>query len=148
VNQYESACLRQALLQAGWLEATKGEKAEVVIVNTCIVTQRASYQSRQAIRKAIKENPGALSAAVGCYAQVFPEDLLEIKGLDLVAGNGAKQRLPDLLHDREKGRLPLLISSDFSCRPFSDVLPLSGRTRATLKIQDGCDSFCSYCIVP
>ena len=148
VNQYESSCLREALLQAGWLEAPKGEKAETVIVNTCIVTQRASYQSRQAIRKAIKENPGALSAAVGCYAQVFPDDLLEIKGLDLVAGNGAKQRLPDLLHDREKGRLPLLISSDFSCRPFSDVLPISNRTRATLKIQDGCDSFCSYCIVP
>ena len=148
VNQYESACLREALLQAGWLEAPKGGKAEAIIVNTCIVTQSASYQSRQAIRRAIKENPGGLNAAVGCYAQVFPEDLREIKGLDLVAGNRAKNRLSDLLPDREKGRPPLFMSEDSSPRTFSDFLPISNRTRAMLKVQDGCDSFCSYCIVP
>ena len=148
VNQYESACLREALLQAGWQEAPKGGKAEASIVNTCIVTHSASYQSRQAIRRAIKGNPGGLTAAVGCYAQVFSEELLEIRGLDLVAGNGAKHRLPDLLQDREKGRAPLFMSEEFSSLCFSDLLPLSARTRAVLKIQDGCDSFCSYCIVP
>jgi threonylcarbamoyladenosine tRNA methylthiotransferase MtaB len=78
----------------------------------------------------------------------FPMISWKSRAWILVAGNGAKQRLPDLLHDREKGRLPWLISSDFSSRPFSDVLPLSNRTRAMLKVQDGCDSFCSYCIVP
>jgi threonylcarbamoyladenosine tRNA methylthiotransferase MtaB len=148
VNQYESACLRESLLRAGWLEAPKGGKAEATIVNTCIVTRSASCQSRQAIRRAIKENPGGLTAAAGCYAQVFPEDLMEIKGLDMVAGNRAKHRLPDLLRHREKARLPLLVSEDFSPRAFSDLLPISDRTRAMLKVQDGCDSFCSYCIVP
>ncbi|MFO7459160.1 MAG: hypothetical protein R6X07_00935, partial [Desulfatiglandales bacterium] len=75
VNQYESACLREALLQAGWIEVPKGANAALNIVNTCIVTQSASCQSRQAIRRAVKENPGALTAAVGCYAQVYPEHL-------------------------------------------------------------------------
>jgi threonylcarbamoyladenosine tRNA methylthiotransferase MtaB len=149
VNQYESACLREALLQAGWLEVPKGVKAELSVVNTCIVTQSASYQSRQAIRRAIKENPGALTAAVGCYAQVYPEHLAEIQGLDLVAGNRAKLRLPELLDLREKGALPLLPADDgFPSHTFPDHLPVSDRTRAMLKVQDGCDSFCSYCIVP
>lgn len=149
VNQYESACLREALLQAGWIEVPKGVKAALNIVNTCIVTQSASCQSRQAIRRAVKENPGALTAAVGCYAQVYPEHLAEIQGLDLVAGNRAKLRLPELLDLREKGALPLLpADDDFPSHTFPDHLPVSDRTRAMLKVQDGCDSFCSYCIVP
>jgi threonylcarbamoyladenosine tRNA methylthiotransferase MtaB len=148
VNQHESACLREALLRAGWVEVPKGRRAETIAINTCIVTQTASYQSRQAIRRAIKENPGSVIAAVGCYGQVFPDELLEIKGVDLVAGNGAKHRLPDLLLDLEKQHSPLFVSKDFSDRPFSAFLPFSGRTRAMLKVQDGCDSFCTYCIVP
>ncbi|MBN2032065.1 MAG: tRNA (N(6)-L-threonylcarbamoyladenosine(37)-C(2))-methylthiotransferase MtaB [Deltaproteobacteria bacterium] len=148
VNQYESACLRGAFLQAGWVEAPKGGKADASIVNTCIVTQSASNQSRQAIRRAIKENPGGLTAAVGCYVQVFPKEVLAIKGLDLMAGNRTKHRLPDLLRHWEKGRTPLLVRDDSSPAYFNDLLPLSDRTRALLKVQDGCDSFCSYCIVP
>jgi threonylcarbamoyladenosine tRNA methylthiotransferase MtaB len=148
VNQVESACLREALLRAGWVEVPKGSGAETSVINTCIVTRSASYQSRQAIRRAIRENPGGVTAAVGCYGQVFPEELLKIKGLDLVAGNGAKLRLADLLLDLEKQRSPLLLPKDFSDRPFSAFLPLSGRTRGMVKVQDGCDSFCSYCIVP
>jgi threonylcarbamoyladenosine tRNA methylthiotransferase MtaB len=149
VNQYESACLREALLQEGWIEVPKGVKAALNVVNTCIVTQSASCQSRQAIRRAVKENPGALTAAVGCYAQVYPEHLTEIQGLDLVAGNRAKLRLPELLDLREKGALPLLpADDDFPSHTFPDHLPVSDRTRAMLKVQDGCDSFCSYCIVP
>jgi threonylcarbamoyladenosine tRNA methylthiotransferase MtaB len=148
VNQYESACLRGALLQRGWAEAPKDAKAEVTIVNTCIVTQRASYQSRQAIRRAIKENPGGLAAAAGCYPQVFPEELMGIKGLDLLADNTAKARLPEVFQHLEKGVRPLVVSEASFSHAFFDLLPISDRTRAMLKIQDGCDSFCSYCIVP
>ncbi len=118
------------------------------VVNTCIVTQRASYQSRQAIRRAIRENPEGTVAAVGCYAQVFPEELLDIKGLDIVAGNPVKARLPEFLGSFKKGLQPVVISGGLSVQAFSSVLPTSERTRGLLKIQDGCDSFCSYCIVP
>ena len=148
VNQYESACLREALLGKGWAEAPKGKRSEVSIVNTCIVTQRASYQSRQAIRRVIKENPGGLAAAVGCYAQVFPDELLSIEGLDLVADNTAKERLPEIFQHLEKGVSPTLVSEGRFLPASADLLPISDRTRAMLKIQDGCDSFCSYCIVP
>jgi threonylcarbamoyladenosine tRNA methylthiotransferase MtaB len=148
VNQFESACLRATLLQAGWLEAPRGGKADASIINTCIVTRRASYQSRQAVRRAIRENPGGLTAAVGCYAVVFPDHFMDIRGLDLVAGNRAKFRLPDLLQVLEKKDFPHLVPEDLSSPAFPDLLPVSGRTRAVLKIQDGCDSFCSYCIVP
>lgn len=148
VNQCESATLREALIQVGWVPAERGGPADVTIVNTCIVTQRASYQSRQAIRKAIRENPSALTAATGCYAQVFPEELSRIDGLDAVVGNALKGGLHTLLRDCGKGAPICLSPGDFRPSLSEDVLPLSERTRSFLKIQDGCDSFCSYCIVP
>ena len=148
VNQCESAYLREALMQTGWVPAGKGRLADVNIVNTCIVTQRASYQSRQAIRKAIRENPSALTAATGCYAQTFPEELRWIEGLDLVAGNALKGHLHKVLQDCRKGAPVCLSQADFSAPLSEEILPLSERTRSFLKVQDGCDSFCSYCIVP
>jgi threonylcarbamoyladenosine tRNA methylthiotransferase MtaB len=151
VNQYESTYLREALLRRGWAEASKGEKADASIVNTCIVTQRASYQSRQAVRKAIRENPSGIAAAVGCYGQVFPQELLEIDGLDLVLSNTTKGRLPDLLEAMEKHSRPCLMLEEFSESPPFEFFPVKGasdRTRAFLKIQEGCEAFCSYCIVP
>jgi threonylcarbamoyladenosine tRNA methylthiotransferase MtaB len=148
VNQCESACLREALIQAGWVPAEKGGLADVSIVNTCIVTHRASYQSRQAIRKAIRENPLALTAATGCYAQTFPEELRRIEGLDLVAGNAVKGDLQNVLQNFRKGAPVCLPQGEFSASLSEEILPLSDRTRSFLKIQDGCDSFCSYCIVP
>jgi len=148
VNQCESATLRKALVQTGWVSAEKGAKADVNIVNTCIVTQRASYQSRQAIRKAIRKNPSALTAATGCYAQTFPEELSRIEGLDLIAGNALKGHLHRILQDCIKGTPTYLSQGDFNASLSEEILPLSERTRSFLKIQDGCDSFCSYCIVP
>jgi threonylcarbamoyladenosine tRNA methylthiotransferase MtaB len=148
VNQCESAYLREALMRAGWIPAEKGGLADVSIVNTCVVTQRASYQSRQAIRKAIRENPSTLTAATGCYAQAFPEELSRIEGLDLVAGNALKGHLHKVLQDCGKGAPTCLTQGDFSAPLSEEILPLSERTRSFLKIQDGCDSFCSYCIVP
>jgi threonylcarbamoyladenosine tRNA methylthiotransferase MtaB len=148
VNQCESAYLRQALMQAGWDPAERGRPADVNIVNTCVVTQRASYQSRQAIRKAIRENPSALTAATGCYAQSFPEELSGIEGLDLVAGNALKGHLHEVLQGCRKGVPTCLPEEDFNASLSEEILPLSERTRSFLKIQDGCDSFCSYCIVP
>ncbi len=151
VNQYESAYLEERLREAGWLKVSKEDQSDVTIINTCIVTNRASSQSRQAIQKAIKENPSGLIAAVGCYAQVFPEELSRISGIGLLAGNVEKGRLPDtLLKTKNSGGSHVFLADFKKNMPF-EALPIKGfsdRTRAFLKIQDGCESFCSYCIVP
>jgi threonylcarbamoyladenosine tRNA methylthiotransferase MtaB len=151
VNQSESAYLEERLRDSGWIKVLKSDQADVTIINTCIVTNRASSQSRQAIRKAIKENPSGLIAAVGCYAQVSPEELSRIKGIGLLAGNLEKGRLPDiLLKGGDSGRLQVFLTDFRKMMSFEHLLlkGFSDRTRAFLKIQDGCESFCSYCIIP
>jgi threonylcarbamoyladenosine tRNA methylthiotransferase MtaB len=151
VNQCESAYLKESLQSAGLREASKDESADIAVVNTCIVTQKASYQSRQAIRKAVKENPSGVVAAIGCYAQVFPEELSQISEVNLIAGNTVKRELPDILMGGMDAGRPCLISEEFTPDKTFDRLPIKGflgRARAFLKIQDGCQSYCSYCIVP
>lgn len=151
VNQYESAFVEESLIDMGCQNANQGRKAELVVINTCIVTARASCQSRQAIRRAIRENPGAIIAAIGCYGQVFPGELSKISGVDLIAGNKGKNSLPGLLVQARHHNPPLIVREDFGAStPFEEipVKSYSHRTRAFLKIQDGCESFCSYCIVP
>lgn len=151
VNQYESAYLKESLMQAGWCPAPEGDSTEMTIINTCIVTQRASHQSRQAIRKAIRENPSGMTAAIGCYAQVFPDELSQIEGIGLIAGNADKARLPTILGGDQDSCRSCVLNRDYGEETPFDFLPIKrfpGRTRAFLKIQDGCESFCSYCIVP
>ena len=151
VNQYESAFLGESLQKAGCLQAREGEPADMTIVNTCIVTQRAATQSRQAIRRAVRENPAGTVAAAGCYAQAFPEELTRIQGLDLVADNVSKGRIPEELLRLGKGKGPQVLAGRFRKGTLFEFLPVKGlpeRTRAYLKIQDGCESFCSYCVVP
>jgi threonylcarbamoyladenosine tRNA methylthiotransferase MtaB len=151
VNQYESAFIEESLLRRGCKKAGPEKKADLVIVNGCIVTSTASYQTRQAIRRGIRENPRALTAVVGCYGQVFPEELVGIEGLDLIAGNREKSSLPEMLLHTTRQTQPVILREGFeNSHPF-EHLPVTrfrGRTRALLKIQDGCESFCSYCIVP
>ena len=151
VNQYESAFIEESLLSKGCEKAKADEEADLLIINGCIVTSTASYQTRQAIRRGIRENPRAVTAAVGCYGQVFPEELTDIEGLDIIAGNREKGSLPGLLLDTTRQNQPLILRKDFdtSC-PFEQfpIRSFAGRTRAFVKIQDGCESFCSYCIVP
>ena len=151
VNQYESAYLEDRLKGSGWLKVSKNDGADVTVINTCIVTHRASHQSRQAIRKAIRENPSGMTAAIGCYAQVFPEELSRIEGIGMIAGNTEKGRLPDALLKGKESCRSCVVSEDFSKKTPFEYLPIKSffdRTRAFLKIQDGCESFCSYCIVP
>ena len=87
-------------MESGLLEAADGEEADLVLINTCIVTQRASYQSRQAIRQLIRENAAGFTVAVGCYGQVFQEELSEIEGLDLIIGNTEKKNLLPILEQQ------------------------------------------------
>jgi len=151
VNQYESAFVEESLIDLGCQNVNQDGEADLVVINTCIVTARASYQSRQAIRRAMRENPGAVVAAIGCYGQAFPGELSKINGVDLIAGNKGKSSLPGILVKAGHNHPPIIVREDFGAStPFEEipVKRFSDRTRAFLKIQDGCESFCSYCIVP
>lgn len=151
VNQYESAFIEESLITKGCQKASQDTEAELVVINTCIVTAKASYQSRQAIRRAIRENPEAIIAAIGCYGQVFPEELSLISGVDLIAGNKGKSSFPDVLVQTSHYNPPRILREEFRDPIPFEQIPIKrfgSRTRAFLKIQDGCESFCSYCIVP
>ena len=93
MNQYESACFNEAFSEAGLQECKGDEPCDLVVVNTCIVTLKAAHQSRQSIRKAVRENPDATVAAVGCYAQAFPEKIREIDGVGVVVDNRRKSEV-------------------------------------------------------
>ena len=151
VNQYESAYMNEALTGAGWRKADKEAPGDVVIINTCIVTQKAAHQSRQAIRKAIRENPAGYVAAVGCYAQAFPKEISDIEGVSLIADNRMKGDIPRFLINGGASSGTTALLKEFERETPFDLLHIRSfpdRTRAYLKIQDGCQSFCSYCIVP
>ena len=151
VNQYESAYLNEALVQAGCHHAIDGEKADVTIVNTCIVTVKAAHQSRQEIRKAYRGSKKGMVAAIGCYAQVYPDELSAINGVGLIAGNTEKRQIPELVMNTMRSGQKSVVLKEFIPEAPFDFLPIRhfpGRSRTYLKIQDGCRSFCSYCIVP
>ena len=153
VNQYESDAITQHLKESGCVPIHSEEKANLCIVNTCTVTQKASMQSRQAVRQLIRSNPGARIVVTGCYAQTEPDEIKEIKGVHHIIGHADKYKIPDMvLSSREKDPNLLTINrrNIFHERDFKElpVIAIGSRTRPFLKIQDGCDAFCTYCIVP
>ena len=151
VNQYDSAALAGAFLAQGYELVATAKNADICVVNTCSVTHLADRKSRQLLRRSVKANPAAIVVAAGCYAQTAPEEVLELPGVDLVYGVTNLAELTKLLEGWEKDKLPKqAVRSLDELRGFeeSDNLPELGRTRAFLKIQDGCDNFCTYCIVP
>jgi threonylcarbamoyladenosine tRNA methylthiotransferase MtaB len=151
VNQFESESLMDSLEQRGYSLVPPGEKADIVIINTCTVTHRADFQSRQMIRRAVRSNPGSLVIVTGCYSQVAPDATERMEGVAYLLGNSEKVKIPDLLPLMQQGRQPRVQVGDIlKERVFRDV-PLHSfhrHTRAFLKIQDGCNACCSYCIVP
>ncbi len=155
VNQCESAAIGKALVESdqGFDFAGDGA-ADVVIVNTCTVTRKAAMQSRQAVRQAIRANPAARIVVTGCHAQTAPSELAAIDGVDLIVGNRDKHRLPQqILSDMpdDAGQEASAACQQIAGIDHSAGLPgiaHGGRTRPYLKIQDGCNAFCTYCIVP
>ncbi len=153
VNQCESEAIARSLDAAGWLPVSEEENADLCIVNTCTVTQRAAMQSRQAVRQIIRACPGACIAVTGCYAQTEPEALKKITGVSYIIGHSHKHEIPQralsLIWNIPIS--PLTIVTEVSLQQHFGQFPLTGfgdRTRPVLKIQDGCNAFCSYCIVP
>jgi len=151
VNQSESDILERFLSQSGWIPALKDDTADICIINTCTVTAKASMQSRQAARKAIRLHPGARILVTGCYAQTEPEALRKIAGINDIIGLSEKGRIPDML-SRMFGcdNSGLLVEKDNQNQPVIESKVNAAKTRARpfIKIQDGCNGVCTYCIVP
>jgi len=151
VNQFESEALMSALEQKGYGIVPFDEGADITIINTCTVTHRADFQSRQMIRRAFRSNPKSLIIVTGCYSQVEPEAMTKIEGVRYLLGNKEKGQIPELLSLMQKGELPQIQVADIQKETVFWDIPLHSfhrHTRAFLKIQDGCDAHCSYCIVP
>ena len=150
VNQYETQAMESFLQQHGHEPAVPGELADAVIINTCAVTAESGRKSRQVIRRLKEENPGAVVAVCGCYSQIEPEEVAQL-GADVIFGAADRGKLVEAVekaHGTGEGSRD--IDEPFKRREF-EVLPagaVAGRTRAMLKIQDGCVNFCTYCIIP
>lgn len=153
VNQFESDALARELEAAGYVPAPTQERADLCIVNTCTVTQKASMQSRQAIRNLIRRHPDARIIATGCSAQTAPDEIRRIEGVHTVVPNTRKEEivktLPPQKDPMEPPGIPKRPTDPGEVRqPGEDSSQSTRRTRPFLKIQDGCEAFCSYCIVP
>jgi threonylcarbamoyladenosine tRNA methylthiotransferase MtaB len=149
-NQADSAAMRARLSADAVGETTNPRDADLIVVNSCTVTRRADQQVRQAVRRLHRENPGARLVVTGCYAEREPMTLAMIPGVSLVLGNADRGRLADVWRDdQEQGeriiRTPLEAGQD---RLITGAAHLGGKTRPYLKLQDGCDARCAYCIVP
>lgn len=151
VNQYESQAMLEALLAAGFTQAAPDEAAGVVVVNSCTVTAQSDHKVRQALRRAKKDNPGAVTVLTGCMPQAFPDAAAALLEADIVLGNTKRSdlvpRLQEFLATKQR---VVDIAPHVTGEPFEPlhVSEFHGRTRAFLKIQDGCDRFCAYCIIP
>lgn len=149
LNFSETSTIGKILQEAGIRTARKGEKADVCVINTCSVTETADKKCRQAIHKLIKQHPGAFVVVTGCYAQLKPDNITKIEGVDVVLGAEQKKDLLSYLGDlnkHEKGEAYTSGTKDI--QSFVPSCSRGDRTRYFLKVQDGCDYYCSYCTIP
>lgn len=149
LNFAETSAIGKQLSDVGVRKAREGEIAHICVINTCSVTEFADKKCRQAVRKMIKENPGSYVIVTGCYAQLKPEDISSIEGVDVVLG--AEQKLDviaylDKLKKKDKGTV--FTSKTNRIKTFVPSCSRDDRTRYFLKVQDGCDYFCSFCTIP
>ena len=150
VNQYETQAMEQELVRRGHTLVPFEERADVYIVNTCSVTAVSDKKSRQMIRRCRKRNPDAVVAACGCYVQTHAAEAAGLD-VDLIAGTGDRMAFLDLLEQAVREKQPVTLLDDAMKRRSFEVLPAGGmaeRTRAMLKVEDGCVNFCTYCIIP
>lgn len=139
LNQAESECLARELAQAGYTLVSPSEKADIYVLNSCTVTNIADRKVRQALRNMREANPGAVIIATGCYAERAPDELMRIEGVKYAFGNKEKGKLAELLAN---------IAPAFVPDDAAHGLEANLRTRAFIRVQDGCSNFCAYCIVP
>ena len=149
LNFSETSSIGKLLKEAGVRTVRPGEVADICVVNTCSVTEVADKKCRQAIHRLVKEHPGAFVVVTGCYAQLKPDQVAAIEGVDLVLGAEQKGNLLDFLGNLEKRVHGEVITTPMKdIRAFAPSCERGDRTRYFLKVQDGCDYFCSYCTIP
>ena len=151
VNQYESEAIAELFAEKGYEIVGIDDTADVYIINTCTVTNFGDKKSRQLIRKVKRQNPEATVVAIGCYAQTAPEDIKKIEGINLIVGTKGRADIVELVENyKPENGVVCTVGEIPKERVFEklSINKLSDRTRAYLKIQDGCSQFCSYCIIP
>ncbi|WP_102345543.1 tRNA (N(6)-L-threonylcarbamoyladenosine(37)-C(2))-methylthiotransferase MtaB [Bacillus sp. Marseille-P3661] len=151
VNHYETEAIWQLFKEANYERIDFEKTADVYIINTCTVTNTGDKKSRQIIRRAIRKNPDAVVCVTGCYAQTSPAEILDIPGVDIVVGTQDRTKLLQFIQQYEKDRQPINgVGNIMKARVFEelDVPAFTDRTRASLKIQEGCNNFCTFCIIP
>jgi len=150
VNTYETEGMKRLFEESGYQITEPEHPADVYIINTCTVTHLSDRKSRQMIRRAKRINPDAIVAAVGCYAQVAPDEVSAIEGVNLVIGNNHKADIVKLVNEASNNSQRTEVSERKFLKDYENLWidSYGERIRAILKIQDGCDQFCSYCIIP
>jgi len=151
VNQYESEAIAELFQEKGYEIVGIDEEADVYVINTCTVTNFGDKKSRQLIRKVKRQNENAIVAVVGCYAQTAPQELVKVEGVNLVIGTKDRAQIVEMVENyKTENGVENHVSDIMKERVFEplSIQKLANRTRAYLKIQDGCSQYCSYCIIP
>lgn len=151
VNQYETEAMSELFIKNGYEVAAFDHYADVYVINTCTVTNVGDKKSRQMIRKAKKTNPNAVVVVAGCYAQVSPDEVAKIEGVDVIIGTSNKSKIVELTEEYIKNNKQIVnINNIMDVREFEnlEISEYLDKTRAFLKIQDGCDRYCAYCLIP
>lgn len=151
VNQYETEAMEEIFQRRGYKVVDIEEESDIYVINTCTVTNLSDRKSRQFIRRAKRANEDAIVVAVGCYSQVAPEEVESIEGVDIVIGTTARDKIVDLCEEVMENRQKINIVKNIKGhKDFENlnIVDLKSKTRAYIKIQEGCNQFCSYCIIP
>lgn len=151
VNFYDTEAIWQLFKNEGYEQVDFEATADVYLINTCTVTNTGDKKSRQIIRRAVRRNPDAVIAVTGCYAQTSPAEIMAIEGVDLVIGTQDREKIMSFVNQIQDDRKPVnAVRNIMKTRDFEelDVPDFSDRTRAFLKIQEGCNNFCTFCIIP
>lgn len=151
VNHYETEAIWQLFKEQNYERTDFEKRADVYVVNTCTVTNTGDKKSRQVIRRAIRQNPDAVICVTGCYAQTSPAEIMAIPGVDIVVGTQDRRKMLDYIEQYKVERQPInAVGNIMKNRVYEelDVPNFTDRTRASLKIQEGCNNFCTFCIIP
>lgn len=151
VNAFDTAIIWEDLERRGYTVTGEVGKADLYVINTCTVTNNAGSQSRQMVRKVKRINPASKVIVTGCHAQVSADEVAKIEGVDYVVGNNEKGRLTEIIDiEDKKAGSRVVVGNIFDEKKLSQkrISRFQRKSRAVLKVQDGCEAFCSYCIIP